>query len=370
MSCDFLSLARPGVQKLSPYVPGKPVEELAREFGLRPQDIVKLASNENPLGPSPAVREAIAAALAELTRYPDGNGFALKQALAAKLGVDTAGITLGNGSNDILELVTRAFVGPEHEVVFSDHAFAVYPIVTQAVGAKAVSVPAKDWGHDLDAMAAAITAATRVVFIANPNNPTGTWIERAALESFLDRVPENVIVVLDEAYTEYVETDDVPNGVDYLARYPNLLVSRTFSKAYGLAALRVGYGLSNPAVADALNRVRQPFNVNSLALAAALAALQDEAYLIESRRINRQGMQQLEDGCAALGLSWIPSRGNFLAIDLGREAAPVFQALLRAGVIVRPVANYGMPNHLRVTIGLPAENQRFLDVLKQVLSRG
>jgi len=369
MSCDFLSLARPGVQKLSPYVPGKPVEELAREFGLRPQDIVKLASNENPLGPSPAVREAIAAALPELTRYPDGNGFALKQALAAKSGVNTAGITLGNGSNDILELVARAFVGPEHEVVFSDHAFAVYPIVTQAVGARAVSVPAKDWGHDLDAMAAAITPSTRVVFIANPNNPTGTWIERDALEAFLDRVPENVIVVLDEAYTEYVETDDVPNGVDYLGRYSNLLVSRTFSKAYGLAALRVGYGLSHPAIADALNRVRQPFNVNSLALAAALAALEDETYLIESRRINRIGMQQLEEGCAALGLSWIPSRGNFLAIDLGREAAPVFQGLLREGVIVRPVANYGMPNYLRVTIGLPAENQRFLDALKQVLAR-
>ena len=350
-------------------MPGKPVEELAREFGLRPQDIVKLASNENPLGPSPAVREAIAAALPELTRYPDGNGFALKQALAAKSGVNTAGITLGNGSNDILELVARAFVGPEHEVVFSDHAFAVYPIVTQAVGARAVSVPAKDWGHDLDAMAAAITPSTRVVFIANPNNPTGTWIERDALEAFLDRVPENVIVVLDEAYTEYVETDDVPNGVDYLGRYSNLLVSRTFSKAYGLAALRVGYGLSHPAIADALNRVRQPFNVNSLALAAALAALEDEAYLIESRRINRIGMQQLEEGCAALGLSWIPSRGNFLAIDLGREAAPVFQGLLREGVIVRPVANYGMPNYLRVTIGLPVENQRFLDALKQVLAR-
>ncbi|HCP05224.1 MAG TPA: histidinol-phosphate transaminase, partial [Pseudomonas sp.] len=234
---------------------------------------------------------------------------------------------------------------------------------------RAVSVPAKDWGHDLDAMAAAITPSTRVVFIANPNNPTGTWIERDALEAFLDRVPENVIVVLDEAYTEYVETDDVPNGVDYLGRYSNLLVSRTFSKAYGLAALRVGYGLSHPAIADALNRVRQPFNVNSLALAAALAALEDEAYLIESRRINRIGMQQLEEGCAALGLSWIPSRGNFLAIDLGREAAPVFQGLLREGVIVRPVANYGMPNYLRVTIGLPVENQRFLDALKQVLAR-
>ncbi|MEH6492953.1 histidinol-phosphate transaminase [Halopseudomonas sp.] len=370
MTCDFLALARPGVQKLSPYVPGKPVEELAREFGLQAEHIVKLASNENPMGPSPAVKAAIAAALVELTRYPDGNGFALKQVLAKRLGVATAGITLGNGSNDILELVTRAFVGPEHEVIFSDHAFAVYPIVTQAVGAKAVSVPAKDWGHDLAAMAAAITETTRLIFIANPNNPTGTWIERAELEAFLAKVPEQVIVVLDEAYTEYVETDDVPNGMDYLAQYPNLLVSRTFSKAYGLAALRVGYGVSSAQIADALNRVRQPFNVNSLALAAALAALEDEAYLIESRRINRLGMQQLEDGCAAMGLSWIPSRGNFLAIDLGREAAPIFQALLREGVIVRPVANYGMPNHLRVTVGLPEENQRFLDALKLVLHRG
>ena len=240
MTCDFLSLALPGVQKLSPYVPGKPVEELAREFGLRAEDIVKLASNENPLGPSPKALEAIRSAFDELTRYPDGNGFLLKQALAERLGVNTSMITLGNGSNDILELITRAFVSPQHEVVFSEHAFAVYPIVTQAVGARPGVVPARDWGHDLDAMAAAITPATRLVFIANPNNPTGTWIERPALERFLAKVPENVIVVLDEAYTEYVETGDVPNGLDYLTQYPNLLVSRTFSKAYGLAALRVG----------------------------------------------------------------------------------------------------------------------------------
>lgn len=368
MTCDFLSLALPGVQKLSPYVPGKPVEELAREFGLRPQDIVKLASNENPLGPSPRALEAIQAAFSDLTRYPDGNGFLLKQALAARLGVNPAMITLGNGSNDILELITRAFVSPEHEVVFSEHAFAVYPIVTQAVGARAVVVPALDWGHDLDAMAAAITPATRLVFVANPNNPTGTWIERPALERFLAQVPDNVIVVLDEAYTEYVETGDVPNGLDYLQHYPNLLVSRTFSKAYGLAALRVGYGICQPAIADAMNRVRQPFNVNSLALAAALAALEDEAYLAETRRINREGMAQLEAGFSALGLSWIFSRGNFIAVDLAREAAPIFQGLLRQGVIVRPVANYGMPNHLRVSIGLPEENQRFLDVLGQVLA--
>lgn len=368
MTCDFLSLAQPGVQKLSPYVPGKPVEELAREFGLNPQDIVKLASNENPLGPSPLAIEAIRRALPELTRYPDGNGFALKQALSSRLGVSPAMITLGNGSNDILELVARAFVGRDDEVVFSEHAFAVYPIVTQAVGGRAVVVPAREWGHDLDAMAAAVTPATRLVFIANPNNPTGTWIERAELEAFLARIREDVIVVLDEAYTEYVESGDMPNGVDYLASYPNLLVSRTFSKAYGLAALRVGYGICDPAIADAMNRVRQPFNVNSLALAAAVATLADEDYLARSREVNRQGMVQLEKGFAALDLQWIPSRGNFIAVDMGREAAPLFQALLREGVIVRPVGNYGMPRHLRVSIGLPAENQRFLDALSKVLS--
>lgn len=368
MTCDFLSLAQPGVQKLSPYVPGKPVEELAREFGLNPQEIVKLASNENPLGPSPLAIEAIRRALPELTRYPDGNGFALKQALSSRLGVSPAMITLGNGSNDILELVARAFVGRDDEVVFSEHAFAVYPIVTQAVGGRAVVVPAREWGHDLDAMAAAVTPATRLVFIANPNNPTGTWIERAELEAFLARIREDVIVVLDEAYTEYVESGDMPNGVDYLASYPNLLVSRTFSKAYGLAALRVGYGICDPAIADAMNRVRQPFNVNSLALAAAVATLADEEYLARSREVNRQGMVQLERGFAALDLQWIPSRGNFIAVDMGREAAPLFQALLREGVIVRPVGNYGMPRHLRVSIGLPAENQRFLDALSKVLS--
>lgn len=368
MTCDFLSLALPGVQKLSPYVPGKPVDELAREFGLRVQDIVKLASNENPLGPSPRVLEAIRAALPELTRYPDGNGFALKQALCREFGLAPGQLTLGNGSNDILELVTRAFVAPEHEVVFSEHAFAVYPIVTQAVGARAVVVPARDWGHDLSAMAAAITPATRLVFIANPNNPTGTWIGRTELEQFLAAVPEQVIVVLDEAYTEYVEDADFPRGFDYLAQYPNLLVSRTFSKAYGLAALRVGYAVSQPAIADALNRVRQPFNVNSLALTAACAALADQDYLQRSREINSAGMAQLEQGFARLGLQWIPSRGNFIAVDLGREAAPVYQGLLREGVIVRPVANYGMPQHLRVSIGTEQENRRFLEALQQVLA--
>lgn len=367
MSCDFLSLALPGVQELSPYVPGKPVEELAREFGLEPADIIKLASNENPLGPAPMALKAIQEALPELTRYPDGNGFALKQALSRRFGFDLPMITLGNGSNDILELLARAFLAPGTEVVFSQHAFAVYPIVTQAVGATAVEVPAREWGHDLEAMAAAITPATRLVFIANPNNPTGTWIERAEFEAFMAAVPERVLVVLDEAYTEYVNVADALNGFDFIGRYPNLIVSRTFSKAYGLAALRVGYAISDPQIADVLNRVRQPFNVNSLALAAAVASLEDTTYLAESRRANREGMAQLEQGFRELGLAWIASRGNFIAVDLGREAAPVYQGLLREGVIVRPIAGYGMPNHLRVSIGLPQENKRFLEALARVL---
>ena len=369
MSCDFLSLALPGVQKLSPYVPGKPVEELAREFGLNPDEIVKLASNENPLGPAPSVLTAVQQALPELARYPDGNGFTLKQALSDRFGFDLSMITLGNGSNDILELLGRAFAMPGTEVVFSQHAFAVYPIVTQAVGATPVQVPARNWGHDLDAMAAAITPATRLVFIANPNNPTGTWFERADFEAFMAKVPEQVLVVLDEAYTEYVVADDSLNGFDHVAQYPNLIVCRTLSKAYGLAALRVGYCISHPQVADVLNRVRQPFNVNSLALAAAVAALADEAYLAESRELNQQGMRQLEQGLAELGLAWIPSRGNFIAVDLGQDAAPVYQGLLCSGVIVRPVGGYGMPHHLRVSIGLAHENQRFLEALAGVLGR-
>lgn len=367
MSCDFLALAVPGVQKLSPYVPGKPVDELARELDLDPAGIVKLASNENPLGPSPKALEAIRAELAELTRYPDGNGFELKSRLAARCGVSPAQVTLGNGSNDILDLVARAWLAPGLNAVFSQYAFAVYPIATQAVGAHGKAVQAKAHGHDLEAMLAAIDANTRVVFIANPNNPTGTWFGPAALESFLARVPENVLVVLDEAYIEYAEGDELPDGLDYLARYSNLLVSRTFSKAYGLASLRVGYALSSPQVADTLNRVRAPFNVNSLALAAACAALDDADYLAASRRTNDAGMAQLEAGFRRLGLSWIASKGNFIAVDFGRDAAPINQALLRAGVIVRPVAGYGMPTFLRVSIGTERENARFLEALEQIL---
>ncbi|EMD99002.1 MULTISPECIES: histidinol-phosphate transaminase [Stutzerimonas stutzeri subgroup] len=369
MPCDFLALAQPGVQKLSPYVPGKPVDELARELNLDPVGIVKLASNENPLGPSPKVLDAIRAELSELTRYPDGNGFALKQRLAERYSVGINQVTLGNGSNDILELVARAYLAPGLNAVFSEHAFAVYPIATQAVGAEGRAVPASNWGHDLDAMVAAVDENSQVVFVANPNNPTGTWFDAAALGEFLARVPPHVLVVLDEAYIEYAEGQELPDGLAFLADYPNLLVSRTFSKAYGLAALRVGYAISSPVIADVLNRVRQPFNVNSLAQAAACAALDDVDYLAASRRLNDAGMHQLEEGFRQLGLDWIPSKGNFIAVDFARDAAPINQALLREGVIVRSVAGYGMPTFLRVSIGTEQENARFLDVLRQVLAK-
>lgn len=369
MSSDFLALALPYVQGLSPYVPGKPIDELARELAIDPADIVKLASNENPLGPSAKVCTAVAEALTELTRYPDGSGFALKQKIAQRYALEPAQVTLGNGSNDVLELVARAWLAPGRNAVFSEHAFAVYPIATLAAGAECRQVPAKNYAHDLEAMAKAIDSNTRVVFIANPNNPTGTWFNQAALNAFLAKVPENVLVVLDEAYIEYAADSDLPDGMAYLSRYPNLLVSRTFSKAYGLAALRVGYAISSTAIADVLNRVRQPFNVNSLALVAACAALDDAEYLERSRTLNSQGMQQLENGFKRLGLSWIPSRGNFIAVDFQRDAAAINQALLAQGVIVRPVAGYGMPTFLRISIGTAEENQRFLDALTLVLQQ-
>jgi len=366
MAFDALKLAVPGVRGLQPYVPGKPIEELEREYGVI--DVIKLASNENPLGPSPKALMAAQAALAEIARYPDGGGFALKRALAAKLAVIPEQITLGNGSNDILEFAARAFVTAQDEVLFSQHAFAVYPLVAQAVGARAVEVPAHNWGHDLAAMQAAITPNTRLIFIANPNNPTGTWLGSGALEKFLNKLPDSVVVVVDEAYFEYVEDSAYPDTVAWLARYPNLICARTFSKIYGLAGLRVGYGVSSPAIADVLNRVRQPFNVNSIAQAAALAALEDDDHLHKARHANAEGMHQLVKGFKRLGLPYIPSAGNFICVEVG-EAGQVYEQLLRAGVIVRPVANYGMPQHLRVTVGLINENQRFLDALQAALGR-
>ncbi len=366
MACDFRALATSGVQGLHPYEAGKPVEELERELGI--SNIVKLASNENPLGPSARAMAAVEAALADSTRYPDSNGFGLKRALQRHFGLASSQLTLGNGSNDVLELIARTFLNPGDEVVFSEYAFAVYPIVTQACGARAVVTPAHDYGHNLQAMAEAITERTRLLFIANPNNPTGTVLMRDELAGFLDSVPEQVIVVLDEAYTEYVEQGDFPDGLELLPHYPNLIVTRTFSKAWGLAGLRVGFAAANPVITDLLNRVRQPFNVSHLALVAAEAVLSDRDYLERSIALNRAGMQQLEEGFKLQGLGFIPSSGNFITVDVARPAQPVFEALLREGVIVRPLGPYHMPQHLRISIGLPEENDRFLRALRQVLA--
>jgi len=364
-------LALPGVRKLTPYQPGKPISELERELGL--SNIVKLASNENPLGPSPKALEALRLGIDELHLYPDGGGFELKAALSRRLGVSPAKITLGNGSNDVLELAARAFLSPETSAVFSQHAFAVYPIVTQAVGARALVAPAHDgtrgprYGHDLDAMAGLIEESTRLVFIANPNNPTGTCLGKAELLDFLGKVPEHSLVVVDEAYFEYAEEPGHPDALEWLGRFPNLIVTRTFSKAYGLAGLRVGYAVSSEAIADLLNRVRQPFNVNALGLAAATAALDDEEHLRRTVELNKAGLKQLAEAFTGRGLDFIPSAGNFITVDMGTPAAPLFEALLREGVIVRPVANYGMPQHLRVTVGTTEQNNMFLDALDRVL---
>jgi histidinol-phosphate aminotransferase len=372
MSCDFLRLAAPGVRTLQPYQPGKPESELRREYGL--SDVIKLASNENPLGPSPKASTAIQSiSLKELARYPEGNGFALKQALATRHQIPMASITLGNGSNDVLEMVARLFLTPDHEAVFSAHAFAVYALVTRAIGATArvAKANARDhrmaYGHDLAAMQALINERTRVVFIANPNNPTGTWLSADALESFLNALPKHVIVVVDEAYFEYVEEPDYPDTLAWIEDFPNLIVTRTFSKAYGLAGLRVGYAVSHPTVADLLNRVRQPFNVNSLALVAATAALEDTAHLAQTVAVNRSGMCQLRSAFADLGLRCLPSAGNFLCVDVGCSGQQVFAALLAKGVIVRPVDNYALPNFLRITVGNEPENRQLIAALGEVL---
>lgn len=354
------------VRAIAPYQPGKPIAELARELGLNEADIIKLASNENPLGPSPHALAAAEAALHDIALYPDGAGFALKAALSGKLEVAANQIVLGNGSNDVLDMVARAFLSPGTSAIYAQHAFAVYPIATLTVGATGIEVPALDYGHDLAAMQLAIRDDTRVAWLANPNNPTGTFLPWAQIEVFLHQVPSHVLVVLDEAYGEYLPHEDRFDTVAWLARFPNLLITRTFSKAYGLAGLRVGYGLGNAAVIDVLNRVRHPFNVNGVALAAAEAALDDAEFLARSFALNRAGMLQLTQGLAAMGLAQVPSKGNFVLVKVG-EAARVNSALLQRGVIVRPVANYGLPEFLRVSVGLAVQNTRFLEALKAVL---
>jgi len=372
MTNMFLDLAAPGIRGLRPYQPGKPIAELEREYGVT--DIVKLASNENPLGPAPRALAAIATAAGDVARYPDANGFDLKRALAARHRVDAGCITLGNGSNELLVLLAESFLGPGLEAVYSRHAFAVYALAVQASGAVhrvADALPeehAQPYGHDLHAMAALVGPGTRLVFVANPNNPTGTWLDADALERFVAQLPRQVIVVVDEAYFEYVREPGYPDASRWVERYPNLVVTRTFSKAYGLAGLRIGYAVSSPEVADILNRIRQPFNTSSLAQAAALAALEDTAHLARSVEMNATESQRVAKACTELGFGVVPSVGNFLLVDLLTEARPVFEALLREAVIVRPVANYALPNHLRISIGTPAENDRLLAALRTVVA--
>ncbi|HEY7743020.1 MAG TPA: histidinol-phosphate transaminase [Burkholderiales bacterium] len=361
---DICDLAPGYIRAIAPYQPGKPISELAREMGMDEARIIKLASNENPRGVSPLAQRAIAAVLPELARYPDGNGFDLKQALSRRHGLPQERIVLGNGSNDVLEMAARAFLGPGLNAIYSQHAFAVYPLAVQAAGAAGIEIPAKDFGHDLAGMRRAVTPATRLVFIANPNNPTGTLVPARELEAFIAGLPREVLVVLDEAYNEYLAPENRSDTIGWLARFPNLVVTRTFSKVYGLAGLRVGYALAEAGVADLMNRVRQPFNVNSVALAAATAALDDTTFVRESFELNRSGMRQLAEGFKRLAIEYIPSHGNFVSFKVN-DAGGVYRKLLRAGVIVRPIASYGMPQHLRVTVGLEAENARFLAALAQ-----
>ena len=372
MTSDITRFCSASVRTLAPYVPGKPIEELEREYGIR--DSIKLASNENPLGAGPKAIAAIAAACRDIGLYPDGNGFALKQTLAQRHGCPIECITLGNGSNDVLVMLAEAFLTTEVEAVYSQYAFAVYPIAVQATGAQARVAPALPdghpmaLGHDLDAMARLVNEKTRIVFVANPNNPTGTWVDAAALRQFIQKLPPSTLVVVDEAYIEYVDDAGFPDTSRWLAEFPNLVVTRTFSKAYGLAGLRVGYALAHPDVASLLNRVRQPFNVNSVALAAARAALEDEEHLRKSVATAREGLRQVAAGLDQLGVRHSPSQGNFLLMDCGRPAAGVYEGMLRQGVIVRPVGNYQLPNHLRLTIGTQPQNQRMLAALEHALS--
>ena len=362
---NYSELAPSYIRAIAPYQPGKPISELERELGV--MDIVKLASNENPLGASPCALTAARAALDEISLYPDGNGFALKDALTKRYGVALNQVVLGNGSNDVLELAAHAFLTVGDRAVYSDHAFAVYPLATQAVGATGISVKAQDYGHDLTAMRmAAVAHQAKLIFIANPNNPTGTFLSGEALHEFLSLLPQSILVVLDEAYNEYLPESCRYDSVSWLSEFPNLLVSRTFSKAYGLASLRVGYALGNPQVIDMLNRVRQPFNVNSVAQAAAVAALQDAEFVQRTFELNLQGMAQLTEGLRALGLPYIPSFGNFVSFHIN-NAAQVYRRLLELGVIVRPIGNYALPDYLRVSIGLESQNQKFLSAMKQIL---
>jgi len=348
------------ILSLTPYQGGRPISEIQREYGL--SNVIKLASNENPLGVSKKVQEAIKSAITQIGRYPDGNGYYLKDALAKKLSLSAKYITLGNGSNDILELIPRAYVcSKDDEVIFSQYAFVVYPLVTKAIGAKAIVAPANDFGHDLNAMYEAITDKTKVIFIANPNNPTGTLLSNEEIYNFLKKVSNDIIVVLDQAYIEYLDVEDV--YIDWLKDFPNLVITRSFSKAYGLAGLRVGYSISSEEIADYLNRIRQPFNVNLIAQEAAIAALSDADFLAESVKVNSDGLLQLEEGFRSLGLKFIKSHANFISVKVS-NSMELNQKLLEKGIIVRPVE---MKDYLRISVGTYAENAKFLEILKEII---
>lgn len=358
----------PALADLPVYLPGRPIEEVARELGLPAESIIKLASNENPLGPSPHALAAMQRILPHLHLYPDGSAFHLKRRLADSLGLRPENLILGNGSNEIIEFVGHAFLRPGAEIVVSQYCFAIYPIIAKMMGARVVTVPARDFGHDLAAMRAAITPATTVMFVANPNNPTGTLASPEDIAALVDAVPPHVLLVMDEAYIEFLErpTDLLPRL--RVGRAPNLLLMRTFSKIHGLAGLRLGYGIAQPDLVAVLERVRQPFNINALVQAAALAALDDSEHVARTRSNNAAGLAHLEQELVRLGLPIVPSAANFVLVRVG-DGQRVFVELQKRGVIVRPMAGYGLPEYIRISVGTPTENQRFLDALRDVLAR-
>jgi len=355
------------VKNLIPYIPGKPVEELERELGI--QDAIKIASNENPLGPSPLAVDAVAKALGNVNRYPDGDAFYLRNKLAQRLGVKPESLIFGNGSNEVIEIVARTFMKPGDEAVIGEFAFIVFPIVTQAVGAKAIISPMPELTHDLRDMFKRITPKTKAVFIANPNNPTGTMVKRGEVEWFLERVPDDIIVVIDEAYFDYVDDPEYPNSLNYQSLGKSIITVRTFSKIYGLAGLRLGFGVSSEEIISYMSRVREPFNVNSLAQVAAIAALDDAEHVRRSKDVNRAGLKYLIQEIKKINLPFTSSFANFILVDLGTDPIPIYSALLREGVIVRPVINYGLKTHIRVTVGLPEENERFIRAIRKVLEK-
>ncbi len=356
------------ISSLVPYPPGKPIEELERELGITGS--IKLASNENPLGPSRKAIEAVEGALTNLHRYPDGSCYYLREKLAGKLSVSPEMLIFGNGSNEIIELLVRTFLRKNDEVIMGSPSFAVYPIVVKSVGGKSLEVPLKDFRHDLDAMAELINKETRIVFIANPNNPTGTIVTRAEFDRFMKRVPEDVVVCVDEAYFEFVKSKEFPDAMGYMREGRPVLLLRTFSKIYGLAGLRIGYGVANPWMIDYMNRVRQPFNVNSIAQVAALAALDDTEHLTRTRANNAEGLKCLFREVKKLGFECVPTEANFFLIRLNPgDGKRVYNELLKKGVIVRPMASYNMPDYIRVTVGLPEENKRFIEAFSQLLRK-